>query len=173
MASARSTLMALQPLRLQASATNPHLRMMAMGARGFQTGKPHSAVAASRQGSYVKGTVNDPTTYPEPNPVHGSYHWTFERLLSVALVPIVGAGMVKHGSSGLLDGTLALSLIVHSHIGFDVITSDYLHKRKFPILGPSVKWTLRAASLAALYGLYEINTNDVGLSEFVARAWTA
>ncbi|EPQ25995.1 uncharacterized protein PFL1_06450 [Pseudozyma flocculosa PF-1] len=175
MASSRSALLALQPLRLHASATSPHLRMMAMGARGFQTAKPQgqSAVAASRQGPYVKGTVNDPTPFPTPNPVHGSYHWSVERLLSVALVPIVGAGMVKHGSSGLLDGALAISLLVHSHIGFDVIRSDYLHPRKFPILGPILIWALRAASAGALYGLYEINTNDVGLSEFVARVWTA
>ncbi|GAC93271.1 membrane anchor subunit of succinate dehydrogenase [Pseudozyma hubeiensis SY62] len=108
--------------------------------------------------AYVKGTVNDPTTFPEPNAAHGSNHWAFERGLSVALVPLVAAGFAKHGSSAILDGALALSLVVHSHIGFDCILADYVHKRKFPIAGPLATWGLRAATLATLYGLYEFNT---------------
>lgn len=109
--------------------------------------------------AYVKGTVNDPTTFPEPNAAHGSNHWAFERALSVALVPLVAVGFAKHGSSAILDGALALTLVVHSHIGFDCILADYLHKRKFPIAGPLSTWGLRAATLATLYGLYEFNTS--------------
>lgn len=109
--------------------------------------------------AYVKGTVNDPTPFPEPNAAHGSNHWAFERGLSVALIPLVAAGFAKHGSSAILDGALALTLVVHSHIGFDCILADYLHKRKFPIAGPLSTWTLRAATLATLYGLYEFNTS--------------
>ncbi|SNX85146.1 related to succinate dehydrogenase [ubiquinone] cytochrome b small subunit, mitochondrial precursor [Melanopsichium pennsylvanicum] len=161
-----------QPLRLSMAARNPHLRMIAGGSRAFQTthGKK---VAASSQGPYVKGTVNDPTTFPEPNAAHGSNHWAFERGLSLALVPLVAVGFAKHGSSAILDGALALTLVVHSHIGFDCILADYLHKRKFPIAGPLSTWTLRAATLATLYGLYEFNTNDVGLTELIAKVWTA
>jgi succinate dehydrogenase (ubiquinone) membrane anchor subunit len=148
--------------------------------------------------AYVKGTVNDPTPFPEPNAAHGSNHWAFERGLSVALIPLVAAGFAKHGSSAILDGALALTLVVHSHIGFDCILADYLHKRKFPIAGPLSTWTLRAATLATLYGLYEFNTSkyrspdflpfaqyadrtprlilradDVGLTELIAKVWTA
>jgi succinate dehydrogenase (ubiquinone) membrane anchor subunit len=104
--------------------------------------------------AYIKGTVNDPTTYPPPSAAHGSYHWAFERGLSVALLPLIAAGAVKHGASGVLDGVLALSLVVHSHIGFDCIIADYLHKRKFPVIGPATSWTLRAATVASLVGLY-------------------
>ncbi|PWN44171.1 hypothetical protein IE81DRAFT_321574 [Ceraceosorus guamensis] len=170
-------------LKLSMLGSNPQLRMMASGARAFSSGravatsstKPTQAQAVQPNAatSYIKGTVNDPTPYPPPAPSHGSYHWLFERGLSVALLPIVAAGMVKHGSSGLLDGALAVSLIVHSHIGFDCIIADYLHKRKFPVIGPTVSWTLRAATVASLVGLYELNTNDIGLSEFIARAWVA
>ncbi|KIS68264.1 uncharacterized protein UMAG_03845 [Mycosarcoma maydis] len=162
-----------QPLRLSMVARNPQLRMIAGGSRAFQTTSSGKAVAASRQGPYVKGTVNDPTPFPEPNASHGSNHWAFERGLSVALVPLVAAGFAKHGSSAILDGALALSLVVHSHIGFDCIFADYLHKRKFPIAGPLATWSLRAATLATLYGLYEFNTNDVGLTELIAKVWTA
>ena len=39
---------------------------------------------------------------------------------------------------------------------------DYLHKRKFPILGPIATWTLRTATVGVLVGLYQFNTNDIG-----------
>ncbi|TKY89977.1 hypothetical protein EX895_001275 [Sporisorium graminicola] len=170
----RAMLPALQqPLRLSMAARNPQLRLIAGGSRAFQTTPSGKAVAASRQGPYVKGTVNDPTPFPEPNAAHGSNHWAFERGLSVALVPLVAAGFAKHGSSAILDGAIALTLVVHSHIGFDCIIADYLHKRKFPVVGPLATWTLRATTLATLYGLYEFNTNDVGLTELIAKVWTA
>lgn len=62
----------------------------------------------------------------------------------------------------ILDAVLAGSLIVHTHIGFDACIVDYLHTRKFPVLGAVANWGLRAATLAALWGAYEFNTNDVG-----------
>ncbi|PWN54371.1 hypothetical protein IE53DRAFT_189665 [Violaceomyces palustris] len=160
-------------LRLSSAALNPHIRLMSIGARSFSTGNQHRSDAAARPTSYIKGTVNEPTSYPTPNAVHGSYHWAFERAVSVALIPMVAVGMVKHGASGLFDGVLALTLLVHSHIGFDCCLQDYLHKRKFPIAGPLASWTLKAATLGTLVGLYEFNTNDIGLTELIAKLWTA
>jgi succinate dehydrogenase (ubiquinone) membrane anchor subunit len=104
--------------------------------------------------AYIKGTVNEPTTFPAPHPSHGSYHWAFERAVSVALIPLFAAGAVKHGASGVLDATIALTLVVHSHIGFTACLDDYLHARKFPVAGPLSSWTLKAATLATLAGLY-------------------
>jgi succinate dehydrogenase (ubiquinone) membrane anchor subunit len=126
--------------------------------------------------------VNEPTTFPPANRSHGSYHWTFERLLAAGLVPLTGAAFVTSGSSApLLDGLLGLSLIVHSHIGvrflttlplsfflhaggiqFDSVLVDYVHKRKFPKLGPLFSWTLRLTSVAVGVGVYQFNTNDIG-----------
>lgn len=51
--------------------------------------------------------------------------------------------------------------------------TDYLHVRKFPKLGPAATWGLRAASVSALIGLYEFSTNDVGITELVAKLWHA
>ena len=62
----------------------------------------------------------------------------------------------------ILDGILGVSLIVHSHIGFDSIIVDYVHTRKFPLAGPLAAWALRAATGLAVWGVYEFNTNDVG-----------
>ncbi|OSX63072.1 hypothetical protein POSPLADRAFT_1141120 [Postia placenta MAD-698-R-SB12] len=121
-----------------------------------------------------KGSVNDPTTFPPPSKTHGSYHWAFERLLSAGLVPLTVAAFVTSGSNyALLDGILGVSLVMHSHIGFDSVVVDYLHARKFPIIGRVMTWTLRAATVATLVGVYQFNTNDIGLTELIAKVWHA
>ncbi|EUC65255.1 succinate dehydrogenase (ubiquinone) membrane anchor subunit [Rhizoctonia solani AG-3 Rhs1AP] len=125
-------------------------------------------------GPVLRGTVNDPTPFPTPNRMHGSHHWAFERLLSVALVPAtVSAFVVSPTAYPVLDGILAVSLVVHSHIGFDSMVVDYLHPRKWPIFGPIIKWTLRLLTTGTLIGVYQFNTEDVGLSELVRRVWNA
>jgi succinate dehydrogenase (ubiquinone) membrane anchor subunit len=50
---------------------------------------------------------------------------------------------------------------------------DYVHKRKFPKLGPLFSWTLRLTSVAVGVGVYQFNTNDIGLTELIRRVWTA
>ncbi|KAH7882260.1 SDHD, membrane anchor subunit of succinate dehydrogenase [Phlebopus sp. FC_14] len=125
-------------------------------------------------GPIYKGTVNDPTTFPSPSKAHGSYHWTFERLLSASLVPLTAASFATSGTHyPILDGILGITLVMHSHIGFDAMLVDYLHKRKFPLLGPIATWTLRTATVGALVGIYQFNTNDIGLTELIAKVWTA
>jgi len=125
-------------------------------------------------GPILKGTVNDPTTFPPPSPIHGAYHWAFERILAASLVPMTAAAFVSSGSShAILDGLLGVTLVMHSHIGFDASVVDYLHTRKFPVIGQFAKWGLRTATLATLVGVYQFNTNDVGITELIARVWSA
>jgi len=142
---------------------------------GLRASRPASSTAKYVPGGPVlKGTVNDATTFPEPSRTHGSHHWAFERLLAASLVPMTAAAFVTSGTQyPVFDGILAVSLIVHSHIGFDALRVDYLHPRKWPIFGPIMKWTVRLATTGALVGVYMFNTNDVGLTELIRRAWTA
>lgn len=48
---------------------------------------------------------------------------------------------------------------------------DYLHARKFPILGPLFTWTLRATTVAVLVGVYQFNTNDIGVFPYFKSAF--
>lgn len=66
----------------------------------------------------IQGDVNDAAPVPKPEPLHGSYHWTFERLLSVGLVPLTITPFAAGSLNPILDATLIFALIVHSHIGF-------------------------------------------------------
>lgn len=100
------------------------------------------------------------------------------------------AAFATSGSSyPVFDGILGLSLIMHSHFGvclccftdyflvlgyleaneeirlqFDQALIDYVHKRKFPKLAPVATWSLRGATVAAAVGVFQFNTNDIGMS---------
>lgn len=41
---------------------------------------------------------------------------------------------------------------------------DYLHPRKFGAFGHVASWTLKATSVLVLVGVYQFNTNDIGMS---------
>jgi len=125
-------------------------------------------------GPVYKGTVNDATEFPPSSKSQGSYHWAFERLLSASLIPLTAAAFVTSGSHyPVLDGLLCVGLVMHSHMGFDSLLVDYVHKRKFPILGPLSTWTLRVTTVAVLVGVYQFNTNDIGLTELITKVWRA
>ncbi|KAF8516015.1 mitochondrial inner membrane protein [Hysterangium stoloniferum] len=125
-------------------------------------------------GPVLRGTVNDPTPFPPSSRSEGSHHWAFERLLSASLIPLTGAAFVT-GSTHypVLDGVLGIALVVHSHLGFDQIIVDYLDVRKFPVIGRIAKWGLRAATAGVLVGVYQFNTNDMGITELIRRVWDA
>lgn len=45
---------------------------------------------------------------------------------------------------------------------FDNLLVDYVHPRKFPKLGPTLTWVLRATTVGVLVGVYQFNTEDIG-----------
>ena len=45
---------------------------------------------------------------------------------------------------------------------FDALLVDYVHPRKFPKLGPTLTWVLRATTVGVLVGVYQFNTEDIG-----------
>ncbi|TKA73646.1 hypothetical protein B0A55_06498, partial [Friedmanniomyces simplex] len=59
----------------------------------------------------MEGTVNDAVHLPPSDPSHGNYHWTFERLISAAILPITIAPFAAGSLSPLLDGTF-IGLII-------------------------------------------------------------
>ncbi|BEJ01012.1 hypothetical protein CcaverHIS631_0508690 [Cutaneotrichosporon cavernicola] len=125
-------------------------------------------------GPVLMGTVNDATTFPSPSKAEGSYHWAFERLLSASLIPLtIAAGVTSPTAHPIVDGVLGLAILSHSYIGFQACIDDYVHERKFGSLGTLCRWLLRFGTLGAAYGIYEFNTNDIGLTEFVEKLWKA
>ncbi|TID26700.1 Fumarate reductase respiratory complex transmembrane subunit [Venturia nashicola] len=121
----------------------------------------------------VTGDVNTPARVPEPSPSHGSYHWTFERLISAGIVPLTMAPFIGGSLNPLLDGVFCAALLAHSHIGWDAMITDYFPAWRVPKVRAALNWTLRIATVLVGVGLYEFETNDVGVTEAIKRIWKA
>lgn len=117
--------------------------------------------------------ANDAAPVPSPEPSHGSYHWTFERLISAGLIPLTLAPFAAGSLNPTIDALLCGAILIHSHIGFQSVIIDYLPRKRVPTLRLIFWWALRAATVTVGIGLYEFETNDVGLTEAIRRIWKA
>lgn len=66
----------------------------------------------------IEGGVNEPASIPKHSPLHGSYHWTAERALSIGLVPLTIVPFVSGSLNPAMDALFVFVMIVHSHMGF-------------------------------------------------------
>ncbi|ORY14177.1 CybS-domain-containing protein [Clohesyomyces aquaticus] len=121
----------------------------------------------------IQGTVNDPAPVPHPEYTHGSYHWTFERLVSVGLVPLCIAPFAAGSLNPVMDATLCALLVLHSHIGFESCIIDYIPRKRLPVLRAMADWALRIGTVLLGLALYSFETNDVGITEAVKQLWHA
>ncbi|KAL7273773.1 membrane anchor subunit of succinate dehydrogenase, Sdh4 [Rhizina undulata] len=140
-------------------------------AAAFHTSKSLKILPAGPQ--VIEGTVNDAAKVPEPNAAHGSYHWSFERLVSVALIPLTVAPFAAGSLNPVTDAILGATIVIHSHIGFESIIIDYIPRNKYPGIRKAFMWALKGATVLVLVGFYEFETNDVGITEAVKRIWKA
>ncbi|MCJ1463475.1 membrane anchor subunit of succinate dehydrogenase, Sdh4 [Pseudocyphellaria aurata] len=73
----------------------------------------------------------------------------------------------------ITDAMLCSTILIHSHIGFQSIIIDYIPGKRLPRTKALFWWGLRGATVLVAVGLYEFETNDVGLTEAIKRIWTA
>ncbi|KAH7390883.1 mitochondrial succinate dehydrogenase cytochrome b560 subunit D [Phaeosphaeria sp. MPI-PUGE-AT-0046c] len=121
----------------------------------------------------IIGTTNDPVPVPEPSYAHGSYHWSFERIVSAGLIPLTLAPFAAGSLNPVTDSILCALLVVHSHIGFEACIIDYFPSKRVPTVRKAAMWALRIGTVTLGIALYSFETNDVGITEAVARLWHA
>ncbi|KAG0637930.1 CybS-domain-containing protein [Tuber brumale] len=147
------------------------LRQAEMAKKGFHASASRRILPVGPQ--VIQGTINEAVEVPDPNAAHGSYHWSFERLISVALIPLTVAPFAAGSINPVTDAILGATIVIHSHIGFESMIIDYIPHRRYPTLRKSALWALKGATVLVLVGLYEFETNDVGITEAVKRVWKA
>ncbi|KAI7545353.1 hypothetical protein KC331_g6264, partial [Hortaea werneckii] len=121
--------LALRPALRQATARSvlPAFRFQHLAQRspivaqtsGFQTSSRRAILPPLPQ--KIKGTVNDAYEAPEPHPQHGSYHWTFDRIVSIGVLPLTVAPFAAGSLSPLLDSAFISLLIIHTYTGFQYV----------------------------------------------------
>lgn len=122
--------------------------------------------------------MNQPVTVPTPDASHGSYHWSFERLLVLGIVPLTVMPLAGLGpASGLftpvMDASLGALILMHAHLGFESCIIDYIPKRVYGVWHKIAIYALWTGTATALYGIYKMETEDVGLTSAVSAIWSA
>ncbi|KAK5637220.1 hypothetical protein RRF57_012932 [Xylaria bambusicola] len=179
MASAIRPMLLRQTAALRAAATTTRSPILSRTSSPFQSAVTKNAVrvaafhASSPRSILPPGPLNDAAPVPDPSPTHGSYHWTFERLVAAGLVPLTVAPFAAGSLNPTLDAILCAMLLVHSHSGAQSIIIDYIPQRKYPGAYKASIWLLNIATVLAGIGLYEFETNDVGITEAIKRVWKA
>ncbi|KAI0384232.1 CybS-domain-containing protein [Hypomontagnella monticulosa] len=149
----------------------PAIAMDVARITAFHTSSRRSLLPPGPQ--VIKGTVNDPAPVPDPHPTHGSYHWTFERLVAAGIIPLTVAPFAGSSLNPGLDAVLCSLLLVHCHLGFQSVLIDYIPIKRYPTSRKLSMWLLNGVTVLVGVGLYEFETNDVGLTEAVKRVWKA
>lgn len=84
--------------------------------------------------------------------------------MSFMLAPaFVGAG------NHIVDMGIAICVPIHAYGGWHSIVSDYLPYRKFGAVYDVVTWALRVLSALAVYGMYRLNTEDIGVTMMIKK----
>jgi succinate dehydrogenase (ubiquinone) membrane anchor subunit len=87
----------------------------------------------------------------------------------MSLIPLLGIGITF--PNPVTNFVMAFAIPIHCHLGVNSILVDYLHKRKFPRIGPIASGLLYASTAISIIALFKFNTNDVGIGEGIQRLW--
>ncbi|XP_017836016.1 succinate dehydrogenase [ubiquinone] cytochrome b small subunit, mitochondrial-like isoform X2 [Drosophila busckii] len=103
----------------------------------------------------------------------GSNHvglWTVERILVTSMLAILPCAFIY--PSRLMDLLLALSAIMHSHWGMEVIIVDYLRPNVVGHVLPKLAHVLLVmVSVGAFIGMFELIKKDDGLAKGLMKIW--
>ncbi|KAJ3342662.1 membrane anchor subunit of succinate dehydrogenase, Sdh4 [Gonapodya sp. JEL0774] len=135
----------------------------------------HSGRALNQNSADAAPALRPTDKVPQfpPSPSSGSVHWNLERGLSVVTAGLLVAPLAVGAGNPIVDFSLGVVVPVHIHAGLENIVLDYVPYRKYGHLYTVALWATRAFTGLALYGAYQFNTNDVGVTEFVKRLWHA
>ncbi len=106
-------------------------------------------------------------------PVAKPPSYSSSRIIAASLIPLTVAPFAAGSLHPVTDAILCGTLLIHSHIGFQSMIIDYIPDKRYPKTKALFWWGLRGATLLVAVGLYEFETNDVGLTEAIKRIWTA
>lgn len=119
----------------------------------------------------IIGTVNDAHIPPKFDISHGSYHWMYERIITVGMAPLVVFPFVAGVDYPLIDAGLCTLVLLHSRYGLQSCIIDYIPLRKFGFWHKLAMFLLNIGSFVSLYGIYIIETENNGLADLISKLW--
>lgn len=120
---------------------------------------------------FVVGTVNEAYVPPPVNHYQGGYHWTYERAVSIAMVPLAMTPFVAGVEYPMIDTAFCCGLLFHCHSGLKSCIIDYIPKRVYGVWHGMASKLLTLGSVVSLYGIYVLETANNGLFDLIRSMW--
>ncbi|ODV80556.1 membrane anchor subunit of succinate dehydrogenase [Suhomyces tanzawaensis NRRL Y-17324] len=121
----------------------------------------------------IVGTVNDAYQPPMADHYEGGYHWSYERAISVALVPLVMTPFVAGVDYPLIDAVCSVALLFHCHVGLKACIIDYIPQRVYGVWHKIASRLLTFGTFVGMYGAYVLETDNNGLFDLLQHMWGA
>ncbi|ODV58283.1 CybS family protein [Ascoidea rubescens DSM 1968] len=121
---------------------------------------------------YIVGTVNDAFIPPPADFYHGAYHWSYERIIGLTMIPLTIAPFVSSVDYPLMDSFLSVLLLLHCNAGFQSCIIDYIPKRVYGIWHKFAMNLLLLGTVVSSYGIYLMETEDIGLTGLISKLWS-
>ncbi|CCE62397.1 hypothetical protein TPHA_0C02440 [Tetrapisispora phaffii CBS 4417] len=110
----------------------------------------------------VKGNVNEAYVPPKIDKVHGSYHWGFEKIISMSVLPLVTLPLISGGAplSVTTDVLLASAGMFAFMVEFQSCITDYVQKRVYGNINKYAMYLLYGGSVLSILGIYNLQKPD-------------
>ncbi|CAK9441505.1 uncharacterized protein LODBEIA_P53730 [Lodderomyces beijingensis] len=122
---------------------------------------------------FIVDTVNEAYKPPRPNAYEGAYHWTYDRLIAITMVPLVMTPFVAGVEFPVVDAVFSTLTLLHCHAGFKSCIIDYIPKRVYGVWYRMATRLLTFGTAVAMYGIYVLETSSNGLFDLVKSIWAA
>ena len=119
------------------------------------------------------GTVNDAYKPPSPEHYEGSYHWTYERAISITMIPLVMTPFVAGVEFPMIDSIFSTFIVVSLSCWDEVMYNRLYTKKSIWVLVRCCCKLLTLGTFVAIYGIYVLETTSNGLFNLVSSLWAA
>lgn len=110
----------------------------------------------------IVGTVNDAFVPPPIDKGHGSHHWTGERIVTIAMLPLTILPLATGHAGLVVDGVMSCLVLAHAQAGFQSCIIDYIPKRVYGKYHDYAMYLLYLGTLVSTVGVYKIETTTEG-----------
>ncbi|GMG19569.1 unnamed protein product [Ambrosiozyma monospora] len=123
---------------------------------------------------HIIGTVNEPFVPPPPNEYHGSYHWAYEKIVTLTMIPLMATPIVTGiAVPPAVDALCGVLLLLHAKAGFTSCIVDYIPLRKFGSWHKLALGLLSLGTWLGIYGVYVIETEENGIFNLLHQVWVS
>lgn len=121
----------------------------------------------------IVGTVNEPTKIPLVSYYEGSYHWVYEKIITVGLIPLSLVPFFAGVEHPMIDSIFSIGLLFHIHAGLKSCIIDYIPERVWGFWHRFAGKLLTLGTFVAMYGVYVLETANNGLYDLISKLWQA